>query len=191
MLQVKVLTACLLTISASTWMALAAPVVVTVNPSTPSFTTGQMFSIDLNADIPDPVLGFGLDFNFNPAMLALNSILVGPSWLPATGTEANDIVGLAFPSPISGTNITLATATFTALVTGTTTFDLAFDSSNLTEGFPLASGGFAPNNLIDEAVVTTPVPEPAGLPLSGTTLIALLAVILARNWRYRKSAVAL
>jgi len=158
-----------------------ADVMVSLDKPNPSFTTGQTFSVNLLASISDPILGFGLDFNFDSSLLTLDSAVVAPSWFAAIGTEANDVVGLAFPLPVSGSTV-VETLNFTALNTGSTTLDLAYDSTNLAEGFPLASGGFARSNLRDEAPITGIVPEPSAVFLLGTMAIALL-----RSFKQRSS----
>jgi hypothetical protein len=159
-----------------------ASVLVSATPSNPAFSAGQTLSVDILATIPSPILGFGIDFNFDLAQLALNSITIGSSWFSAVGTEPNDIAGLAFPAPVAGANVLLATLSFTALTSGSTTFDLAYDSTNLAEGFLLADGGFDTTNLRDESAVTGLVPEPSSLLLVG----AGLALARALRSTYRR-----
>ena len=174
---------CAVGLLSSTASTLRADVVsVSLNPTTPSFTLGQTFNVDLLADIPDPVLGFGLDMNFAATMLALNGFTTGPLWFPATGVEVNDFVGLAFPTPVSGAVVLLGTFSFTALATGSTALGLAYDSMNFAEGFPLATGGFADNNLPDESAV----PEPSTLCLLALCLLAVPVVMALKTLTERR-----
>jgi hypothetical protein len=171
--------------------ALATPVVVSLSNGSPSYTAGQTFSVDLLADIPDPILAFGLDADFDTTQLLLDSFTVGPSWFSATGTEANDYLGLAFPDPVSGNGTLLGTFSFTALVDGSSTITLAYDSENLSEGFLLLSGGFAENNLPDEAPISTPVPEPQSASMVATGLFAAVAMTMYARRRPRFQDTAL
>jgi hypothetical protein len=128
----------------------------------------------LLADLPDPVLGFGVDVESGSSLLSLTSFSVGPLWFPAPGPKTDDVYGIAFPSAISGTGVLLADVTFTAHGSGSSTLIAAYDSRNLAEGFPLIAAGYDPSNLVDEA---PQVPEPSVLALVG---IGLCWVVLYR-----------
>jgi hypothetical protein len=144
-------------------VARAGMVVASLSTPTVTFTAGQTLSIELIADLPDPVLGYGLDIKFDQSKLVLNGFSQGPLWFPASGSEPDDVAGIAFPTPVDGSGVLLGTFSFTALVSSSDTLGLAYDSRNLAEGFPLPGGGFDPSNVPDEAPITPPpqVPEPA------------------------------
>ncbi len=148
---------------------LGAQVDVTLSPSAASFVKGQTFTEVIAADISAPIVGFGFDYTFNTAQLSLTNVAVGPLWFGAPPPETNGIAGLAFPTPVSGNGVLLATMDFTALSPGTSgSISLFYNYGNLAEGFPLAVGGYATNNLPN-------VPEPAPLPLALVGIVSLLA----------------
>ena len=157
---------------------LGAQVDVSLSPSVTSFTKGQSFTEDITADISAPILGFGFDYTFNAAQLSLTNVVVGPLWFGAPPPETNSIAGLAFPTPVSGSGVLLATMDFTALSSGTPgSISLFYNYGNLAEGFPLAAGGYATNNLPN-------VPEPAPLPLALLGIGSLLAYHVATKiWK--------
>lgn len=158
---------------------LGAQVDVTLSPSVGSFVKGQSFTEDITADVSAPILGFGFDYTFNTAQLSLTNVVVGPIWFAAPPPEKNGIAGLAFPAPVSGSGVLLATMDFTALSSGTPgSISLFYNYGNLAEGFPLAAGGYATNNLPN-------VPEPAPLPLALLGIGSLLAYrVAAKIWKY-------
>lgn len=150
------------------------PVSVYFQPQDSSAQVGGNLSIDLLANIPDPVLGWGLDVTFNTSIINRTGIAVGPQWSPAMAADGDGLAGLAFPLPISGDNVLLATLSFDALAQGSTPLEASATVGDLTEGFALASGGFA-------EVVYTPgsaavVPIPAAAWLFGSGLLALVGI---------------
>lgn len=157
--------------------ACAGTVTVSFSSPTLTFTNGQVLSVNLLANLPDPVLGFGVDVEPGSSKLSLTSAIVGPLWFPGSGSQSDDVYGLAFPVPISGSGVLLARLTFTALGSGSSTLIAAYDSRNLAEGFPLVTGGYDPNNLANEA---PQVPEPAAPLLVG---FGILSIVRIRNRR--------
>jgi len=143
--------------------ALANPVAVGLSPTQTTHAVGDTFTIDLSAQIPSPVIGWGLDLDFDHTILLLSNVVIGPSWFSTIGTEPNDYGGLAFPSAISGPDTLLAALTFTAIQPGSSSLTASFDSVNLNEGFALETGGFADVVFTDGVVDvqgTSAVPEP-------------------------------
>jgi len=143
------------------------PVTVYFDPSDSIVNIGDNFSVDLKADIPEPVLGWGLDVSFDPSILAMTGDpIIGSDWQtspfppPLSNPDGDGLAGLAFPLPVSGNDILLATLSFDALALGTSPLVASFTPGDLTEGFPLVlPGSFAEVVFIDGSV--SPVPEPA------------------------------
>jgi hypothetical protein len=154
-----------------------ATVIVDVQPASSEVTVGQVFSASIVATIPDPVVGWGLDLDFNHAVLSLvGSPVIGPLWLPATALDGDGLAGLAFPSSISGTSILLATVQLSAIAPGSTDLTLGVTAGDLTEGFPLDPTGFTTMTLGSAHV--TAVPEPAAV-----ALLAVAGMLAMRPWR--------
>jgi hypothetical protein len=110
-----------------------ANLVVTFDPSTTDVSVGDTFTVDVlaTADLASAFLGFDLGFNLDADITTLGSGFVAP------GAAIFDVAGfvniLAFPLPISGADILLATLTFTA----TTADDLVLDvnAGSFSSGF--------------------------------------------------------
>jgi hypothetical protein len=165
----------------------AAPVIVSFSMPSLTFVAGQTVTVNVLANIPDPVLGFGIDVRVDSAKLSPSGFTTGLLWFPVSGSQQDDVAGIAFPSSISGSGVLLGTASFIALTSGTSGLTAVYDSRNLAEGFLLASGGFAANNLGDEAPVTPSTPEPTAVILIGTGL-ALFRTRKALGGRARTDA---
>ena len=139
----------------------AAPVTVTFDPLDSVVYPSDSFSVNLVADIPDPVLGFGIDLSFDSTILSLDTCTIGPSWSPVPSPLKNP-KGLAFPSPVSGDDVLLATLNFTALKLQQTNLIASYTPGDFTEGFPLAPpappGSFADVNFVNGSVSVVPIP---------------------------------
>jgi hypothetical protein len=167
---------CAVTITAP---AAASTVAVSFSPPGGVHGVGDIFTIDWLADIPDLVVGWGLDLSFNATVLSLDGVSIGPAWFPILGPEPDDYGGLAFPTSVSGANVLLATLSFRALAPGSTAITASFDPLNFAEGFPLETGQFADVQLTGGAVTVSGVPEPA--------LALPLALILVGLFAWRES----
>ncbi len=157
------LLACLLPISSG-----ATPINVSFVLSASVVNVGETFTVDLVADIPDPVLGWGLDVTFNPAILSQVGVLIAnPPWDAGFAPDGDELVGLAFPLPIAGDDIRLATLTFRAIAPGLSALVASLTADDQTEGFPLAfpasPGSFAEVSFIDGSVNIIPVPATLAL----------------------------
>ena len=152
-------------------------------PSGQSVVNGNPVSVDLLADLPNPALGWGLDVSFDSSILSLTNVAIGSSWAPSFAPDGDGLVGLAFPFPISGNNITLATLTFDTLGSGTSSLDASITPLDFTEGIPLLTGGFDTVIFTSGSVEVTssdptspnPIPEPSTIVLFASGLAGLAA----------------
>jgi hypothetical protein len=141
---------------------MTAQVAIRFDPATPTVTTGGAINARVLANIPAPLIGYGLDLQFDRAALSLRSVEVGPAWFSATSANGSPLVGLAFPGPVSGRDTLLGTVHFQVNqghCKGTTTISLNAAPDDLTEGFALVTGGFAdftPASATVSLVDTTP-----------------------------------
>jgi hypothetical protein len=151
----------------------AAPVMVRFDPSNSVASVGGELTVNLLADIPDPVLGWGLRVVFDPAVLSIDGTTIGPEWFAVTFNDPDVFGGLAFPTPISGSGTLLATFMFHTLTSGASVLHASADPLDTTQGFPLVTGGFASIVSTDGSVQVTQIPElPTSLLIvSGLTLI--------------------
>jgi len=144
-----------------------ATVIVRFDPSdkTVDRNIEPTFTVDIVADIPDPVVGWGLDLTIDdPAIISqVGAPAIGSQWSAGSAPDGDRLVGVAFPNSISGTDILLATITFSADALGETDLLLSITPADLTEGFPLDPTGFA--DVTFEAGHVTVVPEPITLAL--------------------------
>jgi hypothetical protein len=144
----------------------ALPVQVYFDSPTIFADAGEIFSIDLKADIDEPVLGWGLDLIYDKTILALQGPpLVGPGWSPLFSKDGDGLAGSVFPVSISGDDILLATLSFEVLVADPTYLSASTTAEDLMEGFALMEslGSFAEYEVLSTRV--NPVPEPATLVL--------------------------
>lgn len=146
-----------------------AAVTVRFEPLDLTVGLGDIFTIDIVADIPDPVLAWGLDATVaNPPILTShvnNALLplpaIGPAWLNPGSTPDGDLLaGVAFPgASVTGVSVVLATLTLAAAEVGETDLLLSDDNpADLTEGFGLDPTGFAIVNYTPGHVLVTPEP---------------------------------
>ena len=150
-------------------------VIVRFSPLESVVSVGQQFQVQVRADITNPVLGWGLDVNHASQIIAGNGTPdIGPLWSPGYAPDGDALAGLAFPSSISGSNVLLATLTFSALNVGETYLTASITPGDLTEGFPLDPTGF--DMVTFEPAHVTVVPEPASL-----LLISLNGLIVFRR----------
>jgi len=153
-------------------------------PSSVTVADSFMFTIDIVADINTPILGWGLDISIsNPT--AVNGLLaqsIGPNWFAVNTPDGDGLAGLAFPNPVSGSNVLLATLTFSTDQPGVSTLDLSVTPGDASEGFPLAPSGFGTFALESAEINVVFVPEPAtSLLLVGAAVASLRARRRARS----------
>ena len=156
--------------------SMAEPVTVMIDPASTVVLNGTSFSVNLLADIPEPIIGWGLDVSFDPTILSLTGLTIGTSFLPVSSPDGDNIAGLAPPpDPICGDNILLAALSFNAINIGSSSIIISYTSGDLTEGFALvAIGKFADVFSINGTVNSVnPVPEPTTILLFGLGLMGL------------------
>ena len=142
-----------------------AGVTVRFEPSEVTYYEEDLFTLDLVADISDPVIGWGLDLTIeDPLVLSLNGPpMIGPLWYEGYAPDGDGLVGLAFDTGISGNDILLATISLQAVTMGDTDLYASVTPGDLTEGFPLDPTGFADVTFESGHVIV--IPEPAAVVL--------------------------
>ena len=149
-----------------------ATVIVRFNPSNAEVQKGQQFQVQIVADIPSPVVGWGLDVAHSTSAISqVGSPAIGPAWSAAFAPDGDDLAGMAFPQSISGSGILLATLTFSADTLGGTDLIASITPGDLTEGFPLDPTGFADVTFQTGHIQVTPEPAMLGLILVGATAL--------------------
>jgi hypothetical protein len=139
--------------------------------------TGEVFTMDILADVGDPLVGWGLDLSFDPSILSLvDPPAMGPRWSPANAPDGDGLAGLAFVESVSGADVLLASVTFFAVSLGETDLILSTTSGDLNEGFALDPTGFA--EPVYQGAHVSVVPEP---PTGLLCVIALATIALARR----------
>ena len=160
------------------------PPVTVANPS-------DVFTIDIVADINTPIVGWGMDLTIvTPTVASLTGGPVIPfPWLAAFAPDGDQLAGLASPfdpvfGAVSGTDIILATLTFTADAPLETDLLLSITAGDATEGFALDPTGFAVVQFETGKII---VPEPAGLILLACCLPACLLLRRRSRWIDRQN----
>ena len=140
---------------------------------------GEVFTIDILADVGDPLVGWGVDLSFDPSILSrVDSPAIGPMWIPAYAPDGDGLAGLAFAESVSGAGVPLASVTFSALTFGETDLRLSTTPGDLTEGFALDPTGFA--QPIFESAHVFVVPEPSAGVFG--VIVLLIIGLPARRW---------
>ena len=104
---------------------------------------GDVFTLDIVAEIDQPVLGWGLDLTIDDVTIVSTVGLpaIAPPWHAVPFTADGDgLAALSFPTGISGTQ-TLATVTFSADNLGGTFLHLGADDDGRVH--PKKGGGYA------------------------------------------------
>ena len=144
---------------------------------------GNVFELDIVAEIDEPVLGWGLDLTIDDTTVVspFGAPVIDPAWHPASFTPDGDgLAALAFPCGLAGTQ-TLATVTFSADSLGDTFLYLGADHDDLTEGFALDSTGFAEITFEPGHVNVVPLPATALLLLAGAGVACRRPLRLSRR----------
>ena len=168
------LLACVLAAPAS------ADIVVSVVPASQNVNLGDIFAVDIVADIPanEAIIGWGLDLTLSaPALLTqIGPPSISSPWSPLASIDGDDLAASQEfpPDGVSGDDIVLATIVFQAAAFGSTDLILSDDNPlDTTEGFVLADlSGFG-TVVYNDGLVNV-VPEPATLALLGFGALALI-----------------
>jgi len=143
----------------------AAHATVTVRFDPPVVTTpvGSTVDVSIYADIPTPVVAWGLDLVIGDGGVASVATppVIGPSWLAATTADGDGLAGLAFPNSITGSNILLATVSLQAISVGESDLVIQVTPGDPTEGFGLDPIGFASTSFLPGRLQVTPEPSTA------------------------------
>jgi len=151
----------------------SATVIVNFDPQQSTVTLGDVFNVDIRADMDLGIAGFGMLFNIqDPTICHLTAApQTGPAWWSTTDFTPQGwrIGGLAFPDPVEGVDVLLATLSFHADHVGETDLVLTISPDDLTQGFalgpPFSPGNFDFVTLNLGHVTVIDVPAPAALAL--------------------------
>ena len=122
-----------------------------------SVGVGTQFDIELRGDLGDPVLGWGLDLGFDPAIVQqVSPPTIGPDWFAVTASDGDALAGIA-AGGLSGDR-QLAVVRFQAIALGSVSFVLSDTLADLSEGFALDPTGFA--TVQYQSATVNVVPEP-------------------------------
>jgi len=155
----------------ATASAAAATTILRFEPSTPMVAVGNTLLVDVVADFSEPIVAFGFDVAVAPALLSVDSAVVGPLWIGVFAPDGDGLAGLTLTSGIAGTGVLLATIELTALAPGAAQLLASITPGDLTEGFGLAGTGF--DTVVFEPASITVVPEPSTLAVLGAGLLLL------------------
>lgn len=138
-----------------------ASVIVSVVPAQQTVNIGDTFSVQIIADMSLPIVGWGLDFDVvdDSIVSIVTTPTIGPLWFGVGTPDGDGLAGLAFPNPVSGNGILLATIQLLADEFGETDLLLSYTSGDLTEGFALQQPGqFDSVEFIGGHVTVVPAP---------------------------------
>jgi hypothetical protein len=141
-------------------------------PNEVTVNVGETADVDLVACMTEPILGWDVDLTFlDPTIASLAGVTVAdPPWTPAS-SDGDGLGGLAFPDPVMGDPIALATLTLQGDMVGDTTFSITTDAP--LEGFALDPSGL--DEWLSCVGTIHVIPEPASL-----ALLALIGLIRRR-----------
>jgi hypothetical protein len=140
-----------------------------IAPDEKTVNLNDVFTLEIRADNLADVTGWGLDLtNENPGIISLIDNQIEAPWRSANGFDADGLCAVVDPfqsGPVAGSDMLLATLTFSADALGDAYLSLGVTPGDLTEGFPTSiPGEFLPAQYSEGLVHV--VPEPSGLLLS-------------------------
>jgi hypothetical protein len=142
---------------------------------------GGSFTVELRADLGDPVLGWGLDLAYDPARIQLTEPPeIGLEWAAFAAPDGDGLAAVRLGDGLTGDDVLLATLHFQALAEGVAQLVLSATLADLSEGFALDPEGFASVTFQNGAVTIVPEPASGALLLSG-----LVGLVLYTNSRSR------
>jgi hypothetical protein len=148
-----------------------ATTIVRFEPSGAVVAVGNTVLVDVVADFSVPIVAFGFDLTIAPALLSLDSAVVGPLWIGVFAPDGDGLAGLTLTSGIVGSSVVLATLELTALIPGVAQLLASITPGDLTEGFGLAVGGF--DSVQFEPTPISVVPEASVFALLGAGFVIL------------------
>lgn len=156
--------------------AAQAAVVLSVQPQDQTVMVGDTFNIEIHASMTLPITGWGFDCEIvDPTIVSFNGPpTIDGGWWAAFAPDGDDLAALAFPNPISGGDVLLATYELTADQVGETDIHLSITAGDLTEGFALVTPGAFDDVVFEDGHVTViAAPAPAAfVALAGFPLLA-------------------
>lgn len=160
------------------------------DPLNTTIGVGQSFTLNMraNASQSEAILGWDFDVLFDSAQVAYGGGTVGGQWFPVLSVDGGGLAGLAFPEPVYGDNILLATLSFRCLGPGFSLIRAGFDDNmGVNEGILLANGQILTDWESSPAGVTqVPANDTSTLLMLG--LGAGLAVFLSRRaWGFARN----
>lgn len=174
---------------AVTWPAIAtANTIVHFALADPDLGVGASTTLEIRADFDAPVLGFGIDLLLDASVLSVSAApVIGPAWTAVFAPDGDGLAGLAPVSGVVGTDVLLASVLVTRTGSAGTTVDGGVTADDLTEGFPLLSGGFDTASFVPTAVAPVPEPTPGALAAVAAASLAMLAGAVRRDRRGRNA----
>lgn len=164
-----------------------ADVILAFQPTTSTdVNVGESITVNLVASTEfdgDVFFGWGLDLNFDSALLSLESMLIAPNFIPPFASD-DGLGGTSMGTLLSGSNILLATLTFKALGAGLVDLLTSATLGDLNEGFSGLAGPAMvtfSNASIDFTIndaTNGQVPEPSSIALF---LIAAMGLVSLRR----------
>jgi len=145
---------------------------------------GSTIEVTIIADIPEPVIAWGLDVVVSDdAVLELSEPpTIGSAWAPASTPDGDQLGGLAFPTAVSGDDVVLASLTYFAVSIGEADLMVEVTPDDPTEGFGLDPTGFAATSFVPATVIVTPEPRTLWLiVVAGTLAVCRSDPIRARR----------
>ena len=157
----------LLALASLFWAAPAPAAVIAYVTAPASVGIGTQFDVELRATLGDPVVGWGLDLGFDPAVVQrVTPTTIGSDWLAVSASDGDGLAGISLTG-LTGDR-RLAVVRFQAIALGSTSFVLSDTMADLSEGFALDPSGFA--SVQYQSATVQVVPEP------GTALLVALGV---------------
>ena len=159
----------LISLATAPWCA--ASVIARIDPADQAQPVGQSFTVNIVADMTEPIVGWGLDLGYDHTVLSLvGAPAIGPLWISVFTPDGDGLAGVAFPTSVQGTNVLLATLHFNAIAKGQSDLTLSVTPGDLNEGFAADPAGFANVTYVPGHVTVTPEPAAALLLLGGIML---------------------
>lgn len=176
---------------------------ISLTPTTQTVDVGQTLQFDLvvsglGAGVAPSLGTYDVDIGFDPGILGFTSAVFGDPILGnqldlfgfgslnaiTAGVGTVNLFELSFDDPadlnsLQAENFTLATLSFTALTTGTSSLSINVNTIGDALGDPLTADVVDARATVNQ---TNPIPEPNGLALAIAGLLALAAIRARRTY---------